>query len=95
MELSDADVETVTRRVVLAKKADKKKAIEDMLDANAGEVDRHLASTKIGPREEDKRVRVEDYPLLPVRRRFWERVLRAIDVQGHDGTTPQPTAHRA
>lgn len=82
VELSDADVETVTRRVVLAKKADKKKAIEDMLDANAGEVDRHLSSTKIGPREEDKRVRVEDYPLLPVRRRFWERVLRAIDVQG-------------
>lgn len=82
VELSDADVETVTRRVVLAKRADKKKAIEDMLDANAGEVDRHLSSTKIGPREEDKRIRVEDYPLLPVRRRFWERVLRAIDVQG-------------
>ena len=82
VELSDSDVETVTRRVVLAKKADKKKAIEDMLDANAGEVDRHLASTKIGAREEDKRVRVEDYPLLPVRRRFWERILRAIDVQG-------------
>jgi hypothetical protein len=53
-----------------------------MLDANAGEVDRHLASTKIGRREEDKRVRVEDYPLLPVRRRFWEKVLRSIDVQG-------------
>ena len=82
VELSDADVETVTRRVVLAKKADKKKAIEDMLDANAGEVDRQLASTKIGPREEDKRIRVEDYPLLPVRRRFWEKVLRTIDVQG-------------
>jgi hypothetical protein len=82
VELSDADVETVTRRVVLAKKADKKKAIEEMLDANAGEVDRHLASTKIGPRQDDKRIRVEDYPLLPVRRRFWEKVLRTIDVQG-------------
>lgn len=82
VELSDADVETVTRRVVLAKKADKRKLIEDILDANTGEVDRQLASTKIGPREEDKRVRVDDYPLLPVRRRFWEHVLRAIDVQG-------------
>ncbi len=82
VELSDADVETVTRRVVLAKKADKRKVIEDILDANAGEVDRQLASTKIGPREGDKRVRVDDYPLLPVRRRFWEHVLRAIDVQG-------------
>lgn len=60
VELSDADVETVTRRVVLAKKADKKKTIEDVLAGNADEVDRHLASTKIGPREEDKRVRVED-----------------------------------
>jgi hypothetical protein len=82
VELSDADVETVTRRVVLAKKADKRKVIEDILDANAGEVDRQLASTKIGPREGDKRVRVDDYPLLPVRRRFWENVLRAIDVHG-------------
>ena len=82
VELSDSDVETVTRRVVLAKKADKRKVIEDTLEANAGEVDRHLATTKIGPREEDKKVRVDDYPLLPVRRRFWERVLRSIDVQG-------------
>jgi hypothetical protein len=82
VELSDSDVETVTRRVVLAKKADKRKIIEDTLDTNAGEVDRHLASTKIGPREEDKKVRIDDYPLLPVRRRFWERVLRSIDVQG-------------
>lgn len=82
VELSDADVETVTRRVVLEKKADKRKIIEDMLDANAGEVDRHLASTKIGAREEDKIVRVDDYPLLPVRRRFWEKVLRSIDTQG-------------
>ena len=82
VELSDSDVETVTRRVVLAKKADKRKVIEKTLDANAGEVDRQLAGTKIGQREEDKRVRVDDYPMLPVRRRFWEHVLRAIDVQG-------------
>ena len=82
VELSDSDVETVTRRVVLAKKADKRKVIEDTLEANAGEVDRHLASTKIGPRVEDKKILVDDYPLLPVRRRFWERVLRSIDVQG-------------
>ena len=82
IELSDSDVETVTRRVVLAKKADKRKIIEDTLDANVGEVDRHLASTKIGPRTEDRKVRVDDYPLLPVRRRFWERVLRSIDLRG-------------
>lgn len=82
VELSDADVETVTRRVVLAKKADKRKVIEAVLEANSGEIDRHLASTKLGPRDEDHKVCVDDYPLLPVRRRFWERVLRSIDVQG-------------
>jgi hypothetical protein len=82
IELSDADVETVTRRVVLAKKADKRKAVEDVLQAHAGEIDRQLSGTRIGPRSEDQKFIVDDYPLLPVRRRFWERVLRAVDVPG-------------
>ncbi len=82
VELSDSDVETVTRRVVLAKKADKRKAIEDVLEAHAGEVDRQLAGTRIAARTEDRDVIVDDYPLLPVRRRFWEHVLRAVDVPG-------------
>lgn len=82
VELSDTDVETVTRRVVLAKKADKRKAIEEMLSAYSGEIDRHLVGTRIAPRSEDRRTIVEDYPLLPVRHRFWEHVLRAVDVPG-------------
>jgi hypothetical protein len=82
VELSDSDVETVTRRVVLAKKADKKKAIEDTVSAHAGEIDRQLAGTRIAPRSEDRDIIVDDYPLLPVRRRFWEHVLRAVDVPG-------------
>jgi len=82
VELSDSDVETVTRRVVLAKKADKKKAIEDMLDAHAGEINRQLAGTRIAACSEDRDIIVDDYPLLPVRRRFWEHVLRAVDVPG-------------
>ena len=82
VELSDADVETVTRRVVLAKKADKRKAVEDILSTHAGEVDRQLAGTRIGPRTEDRAVIIDDYPLLPVRRRFWEYALRAVDVPG-------------
>jgi len=45
VELSDSDVETVTRRVVLAKKADKHKAIEDTLDSHAGEINRQLAGS--------------------------------------------------
>jgi hypothetical protein len=82
VELSDSDVETVTRRVVLAKKADKKTSIEDKLNAHAGEIDRQLAGTRIASRAEDRDVIVDDYPLLPVRRRFWEHVLRAVDVPG-------------
>jgi hypothetical protein len=82
VELSDSDVETVTRRVVLAKKADKRKAIEDTLNAHAGEIDRQLAGTRIAVCAEDRDIVVDDYPLLPVRRRFWEHVLRAVDVPG-------------
>jgi hypothetical protein len=82
VELSDMDVETVTRRVVLEKKADKRKDIEDLLDSHSGEIDRQLSGTKIGKRSEDAAIIVEDYPLLPVRRRFWENVLRAVDPRG-------------
>ena len=85
VELSDADVETVTRRVVLAKRSDRVNDVKAILDASAGELDRHLVGTKIGPRSEDKSVLVEDYPLLPVRRRFWEHALRAVDRAGTAG----------
>lgn len=82
VELSDLDVETVTRRVVLAKKADKVKAVKECLDFHAGEIDRQLANTAIAARPEDRDIIVDDYPLLPVRRRFWEHALRAADVPG-------------
>ncbi|MFW5753010.1 MAG: BREX system P-loop protein BrxC, partial [Planctomycetota bacterium] len=82
VELSDSDVETVTRRVVLAKKADKRKSVEDILAAHPGEIDRQLSGTKIAACAADRDIVVEDYPLLPVRRRFWEHVLRAVDVPG-------------
>ncbi len=82
VELSDLDVETVTRRVVLAKKADKVKAVKECLDSHAGEIDRQLANTAIAARPEDRNIVVDDYPLLPVRRRFWEHALRAADVPG-------------
>ena len=85
VELSDTDVETVTRRVVLAKRPDRVNDIRVTLDGNAGELARHLVGTKIGPRSEDKSVLVDDYPLLPVRRRFWEHALRAVDRAGTAG----------
>ena len=82
IELSDTDVEAVTRQVVLAKRADKRSAIEAALDRNRGEIDRQLMGTMIATRSEDRDTIVDDYPLLPVRRRFWEHVLRAVDVPG-------------
>ena len=82
VELSDIDVETVTRRVVLAKKADKTKPVLDCLETHTGEIDRQLAGTAIAVRSEDRGIIVEDYPLLPVRRRFWERALQAVDAPG-------------
>jgi hypothetical protein len=60
VELSDIDVETVTRRVVLAKKADRRKDIEEALAAHAGEIDRQLAGTPIAVRPEDRQKIVED-----------------------------------
>ena len=85
VELSDNDVEMVTRRVVLAKRQDRINEVKSTLEANAGELDRQLVGTRIGPRSEDKSTLIEDYPLLPVRRRFWEHTLRAVDRAGTAG----------
>ena len=85
VELSDADVETVTRRVLLAKKPEHVDAIRTCLDGHSGEIERQLASTRISTRSEDRAILVEDYPLLPIRRRFWEHVFRAVDPAGTSG----------
>ncbi len=80
--LSDADVETVTRKVLLAKKPAVLAKTRDALKDYAGEVSRQLQGTRIGERPEDRDILIEDYPLLPVRRRFWEECFRAIDAAG-------------
>ena len=82
IELTDADVEAVTRKVLLRKKASALPAIEQMFEAQAGEVARHLRGTRLGPRVEDARDRVADYPLLSTRRRFWEACFQAVDAAG-------------
>ena len=83
--LSDTDVDKVVRQVVLRKAPDKVAGLRSVLDTNSGEIDRQLAGTKIAPVSADREVLVPDYPLLPSRRRFWERVLRAIDRAGAAG----------
>lgn len=85
LELSDSDVDAVIRKVILAKKSDKLGAVEEMLTRNQGEIARHLTGTRIEQREDDRNVLSADYPLLPVRRRFWERSLRSVDQAGTVG----------
>ena len=83
--LSDVDVEKVVREVVLRKTPDKVASVKSVLDSASGEIDRHLAGTRIGPKPSDVQDRVADYPLLPVRRRLWERMLRSVDSAGTAG----------
>jgi len=80
--LGDWDVENVTRQIILAKKPSAQPAIEDVWRSNLGEISRHLRGTKLEHVTEDESIMTSDYPLLPVRRRFWERVLRTIDTTG-------------
>lgn len=85
VELTDTDVETVTRRLILAKAPTATTQVEHMLKTCSGEIDRHLPGTKIAPRNEDSTILTADYPILPTRRRFWELVLRAVDKAGTVG----------
>jgi hypothetical protein len=81
VQLSDADVESVIR-----KKPEQESVISNCLHANQGEVARHLQNTRLAASHDDDKFFVADYPLLPTRRRFWERVLRNTD---HSGTKAQ------
>jgi hypothetical protein len=86
VQLSDADVESVIRKTVLRKKPDKESAISKCMDSNQGELARHLQNTRLAANPDDDKFFVADYPLLPTRRRFWEKVLRNTD---HSGTKAQ------
>ncbi|KNE27047.1 BREX system P-loop protein BrxC [Achromobacter spanius] len=80
--LGDWDVENVTRQIILAKKPSAQPEVEQVWRANLGEISRHLRGTKLEHVTDDEELLTSDYPLLPVRRRFWERVLRTIDTTG-------------
>lgn len=82
VELQDTDVENVTRKVLLAKRPEKKDPLSQELARHSGEIERQLAGTTIASKSEDREVLTEDYPILPVRRRFWEAVSRAVDPTG-------------
>lgn len=84
VELSDADVDAVIRKVILAKKPDAIKDVQKVIQTNLGEISRHLANTTICHRQDDTAYFAQDYPLLPSRRRFWEHTLRVLDQTGTD-----------
>jgi hypothetical protein len=82
VHLKDNDVEKVVRTVVLQKREDKKADIKSLIAKNEGEITRQLKGTKLATRNEDDSAYVADFPLLPVRRRFWEKVLHSVDSTG-------------
>lgn len=84
VELSDADVDSVIRQVILAKKPEARLPVDMMMNKNIGEISRHLAGTGIAHRQADIPFFPQDYPILPVRRRFWEHALRVLDQTGTD-----------
>jgi len=86
VQLSDADVESVIRKTVLRKKPEHEAAIAKNMGSHQGEIARHLQNTRLSASHEDEQSFVADYPLLPTRRRFWEKVLRNTD---HSGTKAQ------
>lgn len=83
--LSDEDVETVVRKVVLQKKPEYAKELQGTLDSVVGEIDRQLGGTRYAPRAEEKTKLAPDYPVLPNRWRLWSEMLRAIDQGGKSG----------
>ena len=82
VHLKDNDVEKVVRTVVLQKREDKKGHIKQLIDKNEGEITRQLKGTKLATQSEDDLAYLPDYPLLPVRRRFWDSVLHSVDATG-------------
>jgi hypothetical protein len=82
IQLSDQDVEAVIRKVLLQKKPASISTVKDFLEKHGGEISRQLQGTRIGETVQDREVIVDDYPVLPVRRRFWEHCFRAVDAAG-------------
>jgi hypothetical protein len=85
IELSDNDVETVVREVVLRKKPEHVPMLKSTIDSSVGEIDRQLGGTTYALRAEEKAQLVPDYPVLPSRWRLWSEMLRAVDRAGKSG----------
>ncbi|MGP5292418.1 BREX system P-loop protein BrxC [Brachybacterium tyrofermentans] len=80
VHLRNQDVDSVIRKVLLSKKPKQRPGLESAMERASAEISRELTGTKVGPRPEDSGILVDDYPLLPARRRFWEHVLEAASI---------------
>ncbi|MBT8777649.1 BREX system P-loop protein BrxC [Akkermansia muciniphila] len=85
IELSDADADAVIRKVILQKKPDAVPMIRQTLNESRGEISRHLSGSSLAARHEDESIAVEDYPMLPTRRRLWDYLIRTLDQTGAQG----------
>jgi hypothetical protein len=85
ISLGEADMDAVIRKTVLRKSTRGADLVGAKLDACAGEISRELQGSRIAHRAEDKGDAVLDWPILPSRRRVWERILRVLDRSGMAG----------
>jgi hypothetical protein len=82
VQLSDSDVEEVIRKTVLRKKPEHEADIRRCMESHHGELARHLQNSRLALTPSDEAHFVADYPLLPTRRRFWQKILRNTDQSG-------------
>ncbi|WP_150138110.1 BREX system P-loop protein BrxC [Candidatus Enterovibrio escicola] len=82
VQLQETDVDSVIRKVILQKNENARSAVQTVINNELGEISRHLRGSTIEHNKDDEKWMVADYPLLPVRRRFWEKVLPALDKTG-------------
>ncbi|MFA7071065.1 MAG: BREX system P-loop protein BrxC, partial [Methanoculleus sp.] len=80
--LESKDVDVVLRQTILRKKESMKEPLEEVLELASGEISRHLDGSNLASQVEDEEVLLLDYPLLPTRKRFWERILQSVDRGG-------------
>ena len=85
ISLGEADMDAVIRKTVLRKSGQGSDEVRKMLNERAGEVSRQLRGSRVAHRAEDAADAILDWPLLPSRRRVWERILRVLDKSGMTG----------
>ena len=82
VQLESKDVDVVLHQTVLRKKESMKQPLQLVFDKVNGEISRHLGGTKLAHQREDDEALPLDYPLLPTRKRLWDRILHAVDTGG-------------